>query len=354
MAFPVRTSAASPAPPPPRQPAAAKSRSQSQKESSHAQPRARTHQEAVLESDLCSRLTDPLRRRKPSGPGTAAIGRELIRYAQPTVLARPVRPPDCVLREPSHKIQLPPSPRVIGPARSGDLVTRLRRRPRPQSPAPSPRRVPAKESNQRPTDHQHQRNHPCGFHSESPWSISRAGQGPVRPVRVRCVSAPRRWIQFDRCGPPHTHGASSTTRTASFCQPESPYLPLPFQLTTENWELTTALKADEEKRMRPVWPIRFSSIVLNFDLCGLALFRRGHRPQNQAIGFRPHMSSPDADERGTRNYNKRIDQCCLHSDFSFVVTSVSLGSRRVGIARTKTLENVWVTPDKSGYSLTID
>jgi len=37
------------------------------------------------------------------------------------------------------------------------------------------------------------------------------------------------------------------------------------------------------------------------------------------------MSSPDADERGTRNYNKRIDQCTLHFDFSFVVTSAALG-----------------------------
>jgi hypothetical protein len=38
------------------------------------------------------------------------------------------------------------------------------------------------------------------------------------------------------------------------------------------------------------------------------------------------MSPPDADERGTRDYNKRIDQANLHSDFSFVVTSAALGT----------------------------
>jgi hypothetical protein len=35
------------------------------------------------------------------------------------------------------------------------------------------------------------------------------------------------------------------------------------------------------------------------------------------------MSSPDADERGTRDYNKRIDQANFHDDFSFVVTSTA-------------------------------
>jgi len=38
------------------------------------------------------------------------------------------------------------------------------------------------------------------------------------------------------------------------------------------------------------------------------------------------MSSPDADERGTRDYNKRIDYGNLHSDFSFVVTSTAWGT----------------------------
>jgi hypothetical protein len=38
------------------------------------------------------------------------------------------------------------------------------------------------------------------------------------------------------------------------------------------------------------------------------------------------MSPPDADERGTRNYNKRIDHGNLHIDFSFVVTSAAMGA----------------------------
>jgi hypothetical protein len=38
------------------------------------------------------------------------------------------------------------------------------------------------------------------------------------------------------------------------------------------------------------------------------------------------MSSPDADEGGTRDYNKRIDHANLHCDFSFVVTSAALGT----------------------------
>jgi hypothetical protein len=37
------------------------------------------------------------------------------------------------------------------------------------------------------------------------------------------------------------------------------------------------------------------------------------------------MSPPDADEWGTRDYNKRIDQGKLHFDFSFVVTSAAWG-----------------------------
>ena len=37
------------------------------------------------------------------------------------------------------------------------------------------------------------------------------------------------------------------------------------------------------------------------------------------------MPTPDADERGTRDYNKRIDHCKLHFDFSFAVTSAALG-----------------------------
>ena len=66
------------------------------------------------------------------------------------------------------------------------------------------------------------------------------------------------------------------------------------------------------------------------------------------------MSSPDADERGTRDYNNRIDQCTWHFDFSFVVTSAALAKpSRNGEDRTS--RRVGLHPARfAGYFLNID
>jgi hypothetical protein len=62
------------------------------------------------------------------------------------------------------------------------------------------------------------------------------------------------------------------------------------------------------------------------------------------------MSSPDADQRGTGNYNKRIDHGNLHNDFSFVVIS-AIWERRAGMRRQKQLQGL--PAFIAGYTMTI-
>ncbi len=87
----------------------------------------------------------------------------------------------------------------------------------------------------------------------------------------------------------------------------------------------------EEGAGAPVWrPSRFSP-PFETDLCGLTVLlgRRGRRPQSHAVGLRPHMSTPDADEGSNRNDNKRQGYRILHSKFSLCDLG-SLGPGRNG------------------------
>jgi len=81
----------------------------------------------------------------------------------------------------------------------------------------------------------------------------------------------------------------------------------------------------------PVWRLSRFSPLFETDLCGLTglLGRRGYRPQSHAIGLRPHMSPPDADEGSNCNDNKRQGYCILHSKFSLCDLG-SLGPGRNG------------------------
>jgi hypothetical protein len=67
------------------------------------------------------------------------------------------------------------------------------------------------------------------------------------------------------------------------------------------------------------------------DLGDLAVLlgRRCRRPQNHAIGLRPHMSPPDANEGSNCNDNKRQRYCILHSKFSLCDLG-SLGPSWIG------------------------
>lgn len=81
----------------------------------------------------------------------------------------------------------------------------------------------------------------------------------------------------------------------------------------------------------PVWRLSRFSPLFETDLCGLTglLGRRGCRPQSHAIGLRPHMSPPDANEGSNRNDNKRQGYRIPHSKFSLCDLG-SLGPGRNG------------------------
>ena len=87
----------------------------------------------------------------------------------------------------------------------------------------------------------------------------------------------------------------------------------------------------EEERARPFGDSPASLHLFETDLCGLTglLGRRGCRPQSHAIGLRPHMSPPDADEGSNRNDNKRQGYRIPHSKFSLCDLG-SLGPGRNG------------------------
>ena len=74
----------------------------------------------------------------------------------------------------------------------------------------------------------------------------------------------------------------------------------------------------------PVWRLSHlaspiaAGLFCATDLRGLAVLlgRWGGRTQNHAIGLRPHMSIPDANEGSNCNDNKRQRYCMPHSKFS--------------------------------------
>ncbi len=87
----------------------------------------------------------------------------------------------------------------------------------------------------------------------------------------------------------------------------------------------------------PVWRLSHlaspiaAGLFCATDLRGLAVLlgRWGGRTQSHAIGLRPHMSIPDANEGSNCNDNKRQRYCMLHSKFSLCDLG-SLGPSRNG------------------------